>query len=161
MTEQITFTPEQQAQVDKLVGDARVKAREKATAEASDQRTKDKETADQADLAASKEWEKLAKTHEAKVKELEPMAETLKSYATFVESALDTTVKKMGKAAKTAVAGLPDGMTAMDKLAWLNTNETLFQQQTGDGVGTPKSSKTLTKRETTTAPKNRYGSIKL
>ena len=86
--------------------------------------------ADAANLAASEEWGKLATTHEARVKELEPLVDTLKAYATFIEGVLESTIKKLGKGAKSAVAGLPEGMTAMDKLNWLNTNETLFEEPT-------------------------------
>ena len=160
MGEQITFTPEQQAMVDKLVGDARVKARDKATADADTQRVKDEADTNTANLAAKEEWEKLAKTHEAKVKELEPVTEEVKVYLTFIEGVLEDTVKKLGKGAKSAVAGLPEGMTAMDKLTWLNANTVLFQEPTGDGVGTPTSSKTSTKREKIDTT-NRYGPIKL
>ncbi len=160
MADQIEFTSEQQAVVDKLVGDARVKARDIATAEADTQRVKDEADTTAVNLAASEEWEKLAGTHEARVKELEPMVDTLKAYATFIDGVLEDTIKKMGKGAKSAVAGLPEGMTAMDKLNWLNTNTVLFQEPTGDGVGTPKSSKAPTKRPKVDAV-NRYGPIKL
>ena len=158
--EQVVFTPEQQALVDKLVGDARVKARERAAAEADTQRVKDEADAEKANLAASEEWEKLAVTHEARVKELEPVAETVKAYATFIESVLESTIKDLGKDAKSAVAGLPEKMTAMDKLTWLNANAALFQEPTGDGVGTPNPSKTPTTRPKIDSV-NRYGPIKL
>ena len=129
-----TFTQEE---VNKIVGDARSKARDIATAEASVQRTKDEEEKGRANLAAKQEWEKLARTHEARVKELEPVAEMVKTYLTFIEGVLEDTIKKMGKGAKSAVAGLPEEMTAMGKLTWLNANTELFQESEGAGVGTP------------------------
>jgi hypothetical protein len=142
----VQFTQEQQAFVDKLVGDARVSARDKATADADAQRIKDEEKANRANLAAKEEWEKLAQTHEARVKELEPIAEQVQVYLDFIDGVLQDNIKKLGKNAKSAVAGLPEGMTPMEKLTWLNANETLFEVSGGDGVGTPARSKDRLKR---------------
>jgi len=139
------FTSEQQTIVNKLVGDARTKAREKADAEYAAEAAKKKEAADAAAMVAKQEWEKLAQKHEARVKELEPLAEQVKAYEALVGEMLTSRVKALGDSAKKALAGLPAGMTSIERLAWLNSNEELFQAAGSDGVGTPGRSKTKPK----------------
>jgi len=136
MADQVTFSEEQQSFVDDLVGRARVKAREKAEADAAAHISKDREVAERAALIAEKKWQELAEMHQARVKELEPFEASAKEYGKLVENMLEVKVKALGKAAKKAMEALPDSMTVTDKLAWLNENEELFQA-TGDGVGTP------------------------
>ena len=138
MTEEegIQFSPEQQALVDKLVGDARIKAREKAQTDAMAQAAKDKDAAEQASLAAKQQWQALAEQHKARVDELEPLVKQIEGYEELVTGLLEDTIEELGDAAKTAIDGLPTGMTAIDKLNWLHKNEGLFQP-TGGGVGTP------------------------
>ena len=138
MTEEegVQFSPEQQALVDKLVGDARIKAREKAQTDAMAQAAKDKDAAEQASLAAKQQWQALAEQHKARVDELEPLVKQIEGYEELVTGLLEDTIEELGDAAKTAIDGLPTGMTAIDKLNWLHKNEGLFQP-TGGGVGTP------------------------
>lgn len=137
MADEIKFDAAQQALVDKLVGDARVKARETAQAEATARTAKEKEAADQATLVAEKKWQELAQKHEARATELEPYEAEAKAYRELVTGMLKDRVKELGEAAKIAVKGLPESLTDLDKLAWLNTNAKLFEAA-GDGVGTPR-----------------------
>jgi len=131
------FTEEQQAHINKLVGDARVKAREKAEADATAQAAKDKATADQAALVAQQEWKKLAEQHKARVDELEPLTKQVEGYEELVRGLLKDAVEKLGERAKTAIDGLPKSMTAIEKLNWLHKNEELFQADGPTGIGTP------------------------
>ncbi len=135
MADEVKFDEAQQALVDKLVGEARVKARDKAQAEFADKTTKEQEDAEQAALVASKEWQKLAEKHGARVKELEPFETKAQEFDKLVAGMLKDKVKALGDAAQKAVKALPEAMTAADKLNWLSQNEELFQA--GDGVGTP------------------------
>lgn len=135
MTEEVVFTDDQQKYVDKLIGDARVKAREKAESDGKAQAAKDKAAADQTALAAQQQWETLAKQHEGRVRELEPLVKQVEGYEELIKGLLKDAVEVLGDAAKTAVNGLP-GMTAIEKLDWLHKNEGLFQVASG-GVGTP------------------------
>jgi len=136
VTEELVFTDDQQKYVDKLIGDARIKAREKAQTDAMAQAAKDKDAAEQASLAAKQQWQALAEQHKARVDELEPLVKQIEGYEELVTGLLEDTIEELGDAAKTAIDGLPTGMTAIDKLNWLHKNEGLFQP-TGGGVGTP------------------------
>lgn len=136
MSEVTPFDEMQQALVDKLVGDARVKARERAKAEHGVQFAKAKEEAEQTKLAAEAKWKELAELHQARVKELEPFEAQAIAYGELVAGMLKDRIKELGDAAKKAVGALPEAMTAIEKLSWLNANEGLFQA-TGGGVGTP------------------------
>ncbi len=140
MTEKVAFTPEQQILVDELVGTARVKARDVAKTQFETEQVKMKEDSEKAAMAANQEWQELAKKHGARVTELEPLQAQVETYKKLVGKMLRDRVKELGDAAKQAVDGLPDGMTALDKLAWLTKNEGLFKS-TGDGVGTPQGKK--------------------
>jgi len=137
MTEQSTFNDEQQALVDKLVGEARVKAREKAQVDFAAQAAKDKDATSQAALVAEKKWQELAEKHEARVKELEPLVAKSAAFDELVAEMLKDRTKALGDAAKKAIAALPEGLTDLDKLNWLNENESLFEAARGDGIGTP------------------------
>ncbi|MDY7078018.1 MAG: hypothetical protein SXV54_13970 [Chloroflexota bacterium] len=150
MTEEVVFTQEQQALVDKLVGEARVKAREKAKTEFEAAQATANEEAEREKLAAGEEWQKLASTHEARVKELEPLEAQVKAYGEVIAGMLKDKVESLGNNAKKAIEGLPETMTDLDKLNWLNKNEGLFQAESAS-VGTPKRA---TKRAVDTGRKN-------
>lgn len=157
---EVTFTAEQQEFVDKLVGDTRIKARTKAEADQAALAAKEAEETNRANLAAQEEWQKLATTHEARVKQLEPLEAQVKAYDELIVGMLKDRVKALGDAAKKAVDALPEAMTALDKLNWLNKNEGLFQGGS-DGVGTPKRPISTTQKERPKGPTTRLGAIKL
>jgi len=136
VSEEVKFDDAQQALVDKLVGDARVKAREKAQAEFTTKADDAKRQAEETALIAQKEWQKLAAKHEARVKALEPLEAQAKAYGELVAGMLKAKVKELGDDAKKAIGAFPEALTAIEKLTWLNQNEGLFQAPS-DGVGTP------------------------
>jgi len=131
------LTAEQQAHVDGLIGQARVKARDKAIADSAAARAKATDDASKAALAADAKWEALNKVNEARVKELEPFEAKAKEYDALMATMLADKVKALGDAAKKAVAGLPESLSVVEKLKWLSANEELFQTGS-NGVGTPK-----------------------
>lgn len=133
----VEFTPEQQEYVNKLVGEARVKAREQAQAQAAADGQAAKEKAEREALEASAEWEKLAKKAQARVTELEPASEKLDAYVKVVDSILAKRIEALGDRAKVAVDALPGNLSALEKLDWLNKNAELFQHNGGSGPGTP------------------------
>jgi len=51
--------------------------------------------------------------------------------------------KALGEAAKTAVKALPEGLSDLDKLNWLNANQALFAIEGTSRVGTPARKKKL------------------
>lgn len=155
MAEEVKFDEQQQALVDKLVGEARVKARDKAQAELTAQAAKEQDAAIQAALIAEKKWQELAQKHEARVKELEPYEAKAKSFDELVDSMLKDKVKTLGEAAQKAVKALPESMAAIDKLNWLNQNEELFQVA-GDGVGTPRRPQPKSVKGKPAGPISRY-----
>lgn len=135
----IELSPEVQKFVDKLVGNARVKARELAKAEfekAAGDATAD---AERKELAASAEFEKLAQMHASRVTELEPFEAEAKAYRELIAGLLKDRIKVLGKAAETAVKALPTGMSDLEKLTWLDAMaEEWFEAEGSAGrVGTP------------------------
>ena len=135
------FTAEQQEFIDKLVGNARVKSREKATLDAKAAQDKVANEAEQSKLEADKNWERLVEMHTGRIAELEPYETEAKAYRELVESMLKNKVKAFGDAAKTAVAALPKSLTALERLNWLNQNEALFGTEGITKVGTPAARK--------------------
>ena len=148
MSEDAKFTEEQQAIVDKLVGDARIKAREKAGADAAASLQKTAADAELASMAAEKKWQELAGKHEARVKELEAFEGQANAYNELISGMLKDKVKSLGDAAKKAVDALPDGLSDADKLTWVGKNESLFTAASS-GVGTPGRGGKLKEREST------------
>lgn len=142
----VTFDEAQQKLVDKLVGEARVKAKAIATAEHEAAQTKAKEESDQAALVAEKKWQELAEKHEARVKELEPFEAQGKAYSELIAGMLKDRVKELGDAAKKFMATLSKDMPPAEKLALLNANQALFGSKTA-GVGTPGGGRPPTKKK--------------
>jgi len=125
---ELNFTKEQQAFIDKLMDKARIGAREKAQTDAAEAAKVAKDAAEKAKLEADAQWQKLAARHETRVKELEPFEAQAKAYVDLIDSMLKDKIKELGDAAKKAVAGLPESLTAIEKLVWLNQNEDLFKE---------------------------------
>ena len=129
MSEQIVFTDEQQAHVDKLIGEARVKARSKAEADVTAAQEKITQDAAQAQLVADKNWEKLVAVNQARITELEPLEAEAQAYRNIIDEMLKDRIKVLGDAAKAAVGALPEGLSTAAKLTWLNANEALFKTE--------------------------------
>ena len=138
-TEPVTFTPEQQAYLDKLIGKARNDGRESAKKELEAAQQKAAQETEEKRLKEQAEWQKLAEGHEAKVKELEPQVTTLTEKVTAYEAKivelLEAKIKALGEAAKAAVDNLPGSPDTLQKLSWLNANEALFKTTPALGPG--------------------------
>jgi len=142
MEGEVKFDEAQQKFVDKLIGDARIKARAKAEDDFKVTQVKANEEVEKASLAAKNEWQQLAAKHEAKVKELEPLAAQVGAYNELIAGMLKDRIKELGDAAKIAVGALPKSMSDLDKLSWLNANTGLFQGVVNQSVlGTPAGKK--------------------
>ena len=142
------FTAEQQAELDRLIGEARVKAREVVRKEFDAAQAKEREDTEQANLAAQNKWQQLAEGLKARVATLEPLEEQVKQYQESFDGMLRARVKALGDKAKKALDTLPASMTAAGKLTWLDANEDLFLQ--GNSVGTPD--RTSSDREVSKSP---------
>jgi len=125
-----------QKQMNDLVGKARVKAREKAESDAKTKADADKATAEQASMVAKQEWKALADQRQARIAELEPLEAQVKAYEGLIAGMLKDRVKELGETAQKAVGALPESMSPVERLAWLETNIDLFPA-TGAEVGTP------------------------
>lgn len=139
--DKIVFTDDQQEHVSKLLGRTRIEAREKATKDAKAAQAKATEEAERVRMAAEEEWKKLAAHHEARVAELEPYEVEAKAYRGIVAGMLKNRVKALGDAAKKAVGALPESLSDLEKLNWLNENQALFEAGGTSRVGTPAKGK--------------------
>lgn len=129
-----TFTQEE---VNDIVGKRLLREREKAEAEFQAKANSSAAEAEATRLKAEKQWETLAANAEARVRTLEPLEAQVKAYAELISGMLKDRVKALGDTAKKAVAGLPESMSALEKLDWLSKNEALFQDTGTFTVGTP------------------------
>lgn len=132
-----------QDELNTLIGEARIKARSKAESDAVSAQTAANEEVEKANLAAQGEWEKLLTKSNARVKTLEPLEAKVVAYETLIEGMLKSRVKELGEMAKKATSALPETMSSLEKLAWLNENTELFQEK--QIVGTPAVRKGLRK----------------
>jgi len=142
-SDKIEFTEEQQVWVNKLVGDARTKARSQAEKALADETAKAQAKAADAKLAADQEYKKLSISQTSRIAELELFETQAKAYGELIAGMLKARVKALGEDAKKAIAALPESLSDLDKLNWLTTNESLFQGQGGQ-VGTPGRTKVKT-----------------
>lgn len=132
-TQPLTFTPEQQAHVDKLISGRLGKAKSKWEDELKAQQDKAEQDAEAKRLEEEKEYQKLLDLERGKIAELEPLKgqleaanNTLEDYRTTVGEILTAKIEALGEAAKTAIENLPGEPDALGQLKWLNANETLF-----------------------------------
>lgn len=136
---QVEFTEEQQAYVNKLIGDARKEGRDRAAREAEEARKTSEDEAEQKRLEEQKEFEKLANDRKAKLDALEAQVKTLagqnEKYVSAIKAKLDAERK-----------GLPEHITALldrldpaDQLEWLAANGEAAKKPTGGSTtpGTP------------------------
>jgi DNA repair ATPase RecN len=135
--QEIVFSDEQQKFLDKLIGKARTKARELAKTEFETAAKDATADAEREQLAAAAEWQKLADMHADRVTELEPFEAEAKAYRELIAGMLKDKVKALGDAAKKAVKALPNGLSDLDRLNWLNANQALFETDTPRKFGTP------------------------
>ncbi len=139
MADEVTFDEAQQELVNKLVGEARTSAREKAKVEQDALTLKAKGEAERAALVEKEEWQKLAQQHEGRVKELEPLEAQVKAYGELIAGMLKNRLKDLPKEFKKMYDTIPGEPTDLEKLDWLNTNEELFEVE--PRVGTPAKGK--------------------
>lgn len=133
------FSDEQQEFFNKRMGEARVKARELAKADFEEAAKAATEKAAQEKLQAEKEWQKLATMHSDRVKELEPFEVEAMAYRAMVADLLKDRVKELGDKAKVAIKALPESLSDLEKLNWLNkvASEGAFATEETSRVGTP------------------------
>ena len=156
MADKVEFSEEQQKLVDELVGTARTKAREKAQADHDIKTSNDKVAAEQAAMVADKKWQELYETSEAKLGTLKTLEKKVEAYEGMVAVMLKERVKSLGEGAIKAVGALPESMSAIEKLEWVEKNKELFQGK-GDGVGTPgRTTKKAPDKTTKQEPISRY-----
>lgn len=152
---ELTFSEEQQTFVDKLVGKARVKARELAKEEFEAAAKEASTEAERKELAASAEFEKLATMHADRVKELEPFEVEAMAYRAMVADMLKDRIKELGDKAKVAIKALPPSMSDLERLNWLNKNQELFATEGTSRVGTPASKQKKLQKEQDVAGRRR------
>ena len=118
-----------------MIGEARIKARELATAEVTAALTTDPQVAPTESTTPA-----VTDTNEVPTVEGDPLAPlqaTIARYEAAAQGMLATRTAAMSEAAKAAIVGLPESMSALERLNWLDKNASLFQP-VGDGVGTPR-----------------------
>ena len=131
----VTFTPEQQAAIDEIMGKVRKEARERTKSDLAKARTKAEAEAEAARLVEQEEYKTLAEQHAARIGELEPLEAQIADYTATVDVLLAARIEALGESAKTAVEGLPGELDALSKLKWLNANEALFATQAPPDIG--------------------------
>lgn len=143
--DKVVFTPEQQIQLDKIVGGARQKAREQAKTELETAQAEAKKKSDEAvalkKLEDEKEFQKVIELGKTKIAEIEPALKTAQEQVTAYEELaagiLKQRVETFGDQAQTAIDNLPGEPDTLAKLSWLSANEDLFKPTTPAPKGTP------------------------
>lgn len=143
----VTFSAEQQAHIDALLGRTRKEARERAKTDQAKAQAKAKADADRVRLEEQQEWKTLAEQHQSRIAELEPLEARVTAYQETITAMLADRIEALGDKAETAIDGLPGDMDALAKLKWLNANEALFAQR----AGTPQIDATRRNEGTTPA----------
>lgn len=133
-----------QAEVNELVGKARVEARERSEKEFETKFANDKRDAEVTRLAEQEDWKALADERGKQLTELDSYKGQAEQYAVTIQAVLDSMLEELGEDAKKAVKAMPGNVT--EKLDWLTANKGLFNN-VGDGVGSSAPIKDKKKRE--------------
>lgn len=134
----IEFSPEQQAYLDKLIGDARKEGRDKAAREAEDARRTAEDEAEQKRLEEQKEFEKLANDRKAKLDALEAQVKTLAEQNEKYVSAIKAKLEAERKGLPDHIMALLDKLDPVDQLEWLAGNAEAAKKPSGaQSPGTP------------------------
>lgn len=146
-----TFSEEQQKIVDRLVGDARTKEREKAKAEAQTEAEKEKKKNEQQALKDQQKWQELAETREQEIQTLtkeRDEALTFKEQADKYKAALDTQLVGIKKTLPKHLLPLLEKMDPVEALEYLTTNAKELNFKAATYPETPEDKeKTLSKDE--------------
>lgn len=94
---------------------------------------KDQEAAEAARLVEQNQFKTLAEQRAAKLAELEPLGERVKTLETVLQGVYEARLADLSPAAKKAVESLP-GLTLEQRLAWLNENGALFAKPTAPNI---------------------------
>jgi DNA repair exonuclease SbcCD ATPase subunit len=144
-TGEVTFTDEQQAFINKLVGGTRQKVREQVEQQLRDEFEKEQQKADreaeEARLAEQQEFQELAETRKAKLDELEPQLETLQERAERYEKALTAHAEQAMANVPAFVKPLLEKMDPVEQLAYIAEHEEEFATESGGSAGPPKTPK--------------------
>ena len=139
MTNELTFTPEQQEFVDSLVGKVRIEARERAQKDLAELLENQKQEAERNKLAANAEYKELSERLTEQVGQLTSFKDKATQFEEIMAAVLKNAMEGLPEEAKSAVESLPGDTST--KLDWLTKNRSLLAHSPGDDVGTPMSSK--------------------
>jgi hypothetical protein len=114
----VTFTSEQQAHIDKLVGERLERAQKKWEADQQATAEKAKAEAERQRLKEQEEYKTLAEKAEAQVAELEPFKASAERYL----EALNGYLEKERAGLPDHILSLLDAMDAPEQLAWITKN---------------------------------------
>lgn len=117
--EGVTFTPEQQAALDKIVGERLGRAKEKWESTAETAREKAKDAAETARLTEQQEFKTLADKANARVLELEPLAAQVEVYSETFTKMLEARRKGLPPHIVTLLDAVGD---PLKQLTWLEEN---------------------------------------
>ena len=132
---EVTFSDEQQAHIDKLIGERLTRAKGKWETDLEAAKTKATKDAETARLAEQEQYKELAGKYQARIGELEPLEGRMQAYVEAVDTLLAAKLKELGQPAQTAVDNLPGDPDALGKLHWLNANDALFAKTSPPDIG--------------------------
>ena len=132
---EVTFSTEQQAHIDKLIGERLTRAKGKWETDLEVAKTKATKDAETARLAEQEQYKELAGKYQARIGELEPLEGRMQAYVEAVDTLLAAKLKELGQPAQTAVDNLPGDPDALEKLRWLNANNALFAKTSPPDIG--------------------------
>jgi hypothetical protein len=141
-TGDVTFTPEQQARIDKIIADRLSRQEEKLKREAKEARRKAEQEAEEARLAEQQEYQQLAEKRGTELDELRPQLESAQEKSKRYEKALKGYVEREMAQVPEFVRPLLEDMDPVEQLEYINAHAEEFGAQGNDGSqGPPKTPK--------------------
>jgi molecular chaperone GrpE (heat shock protein) len=117
--EQVTFTDEQQAKIDRIIAERLSRAESKWQEKTERERQKAKEEAERKRLEEQAEWEKLAKQHQTELEEIKPAYESASEKLERYQSALSGYLEAARDGVPQYVTDLLDRLDPVEQLTWL------------------------------------------
>lgn len=155
--EEVTFSPAQQAYIDKLIGRTRVKEREKAKATAEAEAAKKAKEAEEKALQDQEEWKTLAENRAKEIADLTTKNATLEEMrqaAERFEQTLNNILDKQKKDLPAHILPLIEKMDPVDAMNYISENAEALNVKPDVYTKTPKpSEKKVTSEDENAAQK--------
>lgn len=134
----VEFTPEQQAHIDKIIGSRLAQQKRQLDAQAKKEKERAQEEAEAEALREQEKFQQLAEKHEAKIERLEPELETVTGERDRYKEALEAQLETIRGDLPDYIITLLDKMDPVDQFEYIAENADTLKKKKDPFPDTPE-----------------------